>query len=176
MQMGTGRVTGGSDSADCLACCDREAIHHQSRREVAVEDAHVLIDGDEYKQTRTARIESNMSRPAGGGIHRSSLWGGEVDSSVYVPSGAERIERLQLKGGAAEWLRHHAAWNNRAEREPLMTLDPRPGDEPYQGRNSANRASPQCTVHACATMCSSPLGSTPIAVTPYFEESSPRYG
>src|ERR1700674_3648192 len=156
MQMRTGRVTGGSNGADGLACRDRAAIQDESRREVAVEDAHVLIDGDEHEQAGPAGIESNMRSAAGRGIDRGSLWGGEIDAGVYVPAGTERIERLQVKGGAAERLRDHGAWNNRAERELLVTLDPRPGDDPYQHRRAANRANSQYAVHAWATMCSSP--------------------
>jgi hypothetical protein len=140
MEVGAGRVTGGTDRSDGLAGRDRTTVHYQSRREVAVEDAHVLIDGDEYKQACASGIESNTGSAAGRGINRGSLWGGEVDAGVNVPAGTERIERLQVKGGAAERLRHHGAWNNRAEGEPLVTLDPRPGDEPYQRSRAANRA------------------------------------
>jgi hypothetical protein len=147
MEVRAGRHTCGADRPDGLAGRDRTAVHHQGCREVAVEDANVLIDSDEDEQTCTAGIESNMSRAAGRGINRGSLWGGEVDAGVYVPAGTERIERFQLKGGATEWLRHHGARNDRAEREPFMTLDPRSSNEPDQGRRAAHRGNPHKARH-----------------------------
>src|ERR1700680_4325891 len=97
-----------------------------------------------------------MGCASGRSIDRSSLRGGEVDASVYMPARAGWIERLELKGGAAERLRHHGTRNDRAEGEPLIHLDTRSRDQPDQRRRAANRANSQRPVHAWATMCSSP--------------------
>jgi hypothetical protein len=143
MEVRAGRHTCGADRAYGLAGRDRSAVHHQGSRQVAVEDAHVLIYGDEDEQARAASIESNMSCASGRGVDRRALLGGKVDAGVYVPAGTERIEWLELKCGAAKWLRHHGARNDRAKREPFMNLDPGSSDHPDQCHRTTNRTNSQ---------------------------------
>jgi hypothetical protein len=54
------------------------------------------------------------------GVDRRARTGRQVDAGVNVQTRAERIERLEDEGRAAEWQRLDSTRNDGRERQPLL--------------------------------------------------------
>src|SRR5205807_10162890 len=109
MEMRTGGQTGGADAAELLPGEDRLTWPDQRLGEVAVERRHPAAVVEQDVDAAGPGLAGADHDSSGRCEHGRSGRGGEVQARVEVPAGAGWIGRLQLQGGAAEWLADHRA-------------------------------------------------------------------
>src|SRR5216683_3729975 len=111
---------------------------------------------DCHEQARAARVVAHMRDSGRRRYDGSACRRGQVDASVYMAGGTQRIKRLQLERRAAERLGDHRASDDRAEWKPRLAGDSRRGKRPRHADGTRDRRRTQQKAHHSArtTECS----------------------
>jgi len=128
------RKTGGPEQANDLPWRNRLTSGDPKRREVAIQDTDVRVDRNDDEVAGSGRVEARERYPVGRRMHLGPFPSREVDPSVDVVPGTERVEWFQVQGAAAEGLGDGGSYDDAAHRKPDMGRHLRRGHEPDRDR------------------------------------------
>src|SRR6202521_231929 len=136
MQVRAGRPSTHPKRAENLAFDHGLADRHPDGGKVTVEGTHVRVDGDDHVLSGTRWIKAHVSGARGRGVHWTPNARGEVDPSVQVPAGTERVVGLEVETRTAKRLADHRSGNDAAKRQPRVARDLRRDDNPDETGDS----------------------------------------
>src|ERR1700704_4513056 len=154
MHVRAGRHSALTQRADDEAGGHSLAVDPADGRQMTVEDANVRVDRHNHILAGAGRIETNMGGPCARRVHGSPQRRGEVYPGVNMPSGAERVVRLEVEAGTAEGLGDHGIHHNAGERQPSVGRDSPGTNDPDRGCARDDRCDTRDADHALTSACS----------------------